>query len=213
MKRVYPCFFIFILPLCSIEAQLEASGDLGEGRDIIQALRNKPPDLSENRDVRGDNIEPDSDYSNFSSIPIHNDFLNPSSPTAEDVYDHPKCWNECLSTGSENDMVCSFCPAKRPVKQEDIMLEVICDPSKAEVKYNLDQVLTWGFEDMEVEIKYVKKGSVGVLGHYLVTEFSDVVQNHFWEEGLCSDVEYEFCVEVTHNNMSSLDKPVCQVRR
>ena len=107
-------------------------------------------------------------------------------------------------------MVCGFCPIKRPVKQEDINLEVKCNPSEAVLKYNLDLVSTWGFENMEVEISYRKKNSEDMLGREIVEDFGEGHKEVKWES-LCSGMEYVFCVEVTHDNMSSLDKPVCQV--
>ena len=180
---------------------LEEGSGLEESSDIIN-------------NVRGDSIEPeDSDYEYSDFIPIHNDFLDhydSDSTVDEDegLCDHPNCWTTCGGAEAENNMVCSCCPAKRPVKEADIDLSLTCSPKEGVVGYNLSRVREFGLEDMSVVLSYTVTGEDEVIGSYEVEDLSDV---EFSWPGLCSGLEYLFCVEVMHSNMSKLDRPLCQV--
>ena len=199
MKRV--CLAILLLQQMVVgRADLEEGSGVEENSEIID-------------NIRGDGIIPvvsDYDYAQF--IPLHNDFTDDDDHISDDndgLCDHPNCWTTCADTSGENNMVCSCCPVKRPVKAEDIDFSVTCSPSGAVVGFNLTNIMEFDLEDMEVILSYSKKGEESPVGSYEVEDFNEI--EFSWPE-LCSGLNYQFCVEVTHSNMSRLDKPICQVR-
>ena len=175
---------------------LEEGSGMEENSDIIN-------------NIRGDSIEPEGSYYDYTQfIPIHNDFLDhyDSDSTMDDddgLCDHPNCWTTCGGAEAENNMVCSCCPVKRPVKGSDIDLSVTCSPSGAVMGYNLSSVMEFDLEDMTVVLSYKIEGEDDIIESYEVEDFSDV---EFSWPGLCSGLEYQFCVEVMHSNMSKLDR-------
>ena len=158
---------------------------------------------------RGDNIAVDYSDDDFSHIPLHNIFEDDDNyDDGEEVCDQPICWTVCAGAETELSMVCSCCPVKRPVKMEDINLSVSCDTSGAVVGYNLSSVMQFGLEDVSVVVSYKIEGEDDTIAGYEVEDYEGV--EYSWP-GLCSGVQYQFCMTVEHSNMSKLDKPLCKV--
>ena len=59
-------------------------------------------------------------------------------------------------------------------------------------------------------LSYKIEGEDDTIASYEVEDYQAV--EYSWP-GLCSGVEYQFCVTVEHNNMSKLDTPLCKVGR
>ena len=162
-----------------------------------------------NTNYRGDNIAVDYSDDDFSHIPLHNIFEDDDNyDDGEEVCDQPICWTVCAGAETELSMVCSCCPVKRPVKMEDINLSVSCDTSGAVVGYNLSSVMQFGLEDVSVVVSYKIEGEDDTIAGYEVEDYEGV--EYSWP-GLCSGVQYQFCMTVEHSNMSKLDKPLCKV--
>ena len=201
---------LFVAQVINLGGAILEEGSGGhENNAIIDGLKDISLETMEG--IRGDGIQPeDYNFEGMDYIPTHNDFEdNIPYIFGDGPYDEPMCWTLCKDN-HENEMICSNCPAKRPVKEEDIDLQVDCSPAGATVSFNLSEILNWEFEDMKVVLSYQLEGSLEALETYNLEDFSEM--EHVWKS-VCPGQHYQFCVEVGHNNMSKLDRPICQVSR
>ena len=131
------------------------------------------------------------------------------------------CWRDLCqelapdrSTYKKKQKQCKDCPIlnKRPIRKEHVDLAVTCslDPSfSVSASFNLSKIQTFGLENLNVVVGYKEKNDISEE----VIETIDLGATTFELADVQTNKKYIFCLNITHNHMSSYDESsICHVR-
>ena len=184
-------------------SQMNTSGDLRG--DIDYEINQQYQDYEMSQDYQSNSTYDDNFYSEGDNL-IYG-LLTPD----EDTDPLAVCWTTCADVFGE-DIRCSGCPEKRPVRRGDLDLKVTCYESSALMSFSLEKVLAYDLENLTVTIQYKGTNDSYIIEQEdISTDSLELETNKEWIN-LCSGVEYDFCVSIYHEDLSALDDSlICQV--